>query len=312
MEPADEDVVGEKSDMTVQLQTVAGKADLRPVRSDLHVDNRFGSSLVPDGGYDGDVAGELRGLELPDHDLVEGGRRVALSSGARYLQPVQEPGQVTVADQGIVGDINPLDRGKMVEGTELDCFDVVVVQLQPLELVETRESVHGEDGESVVREVQEPQEAEIDECFLCYVDNVIVAQINFFQIFDSSEEVLLQRLEAVVVEVELESVGGQTGGKELLIPQLDAVDLYSLLEKTLYSLQSLIYCIITDLYGSVALSVHSLLVTEAAGRAVVSLGQSSHQADHHHHQHGDHHAEDLGLPPRYTILSFTSGIIVTL
>ena len=70
---------------------------------------------------------------------------------------------------------------------------------------------------------------------------------NFFQIFDSSEEVLLQRLEAVVVEVELESVGGQTGGKELLIPQLDAVDLYSLLEKTLYSLQSLIYCIITDL-----------------------------------------------------------------
>ena len=122
---------------------------------------------------------------------------------------------------------------------------------------------------------------------LFYIDNVIVAQVHFLQIFDLRKEILRQRVKPVVIEVQLESVGRQTGRSKLLISQLNTVDLHSVLDKRCYSED--VTGSETDLSGQETLpvSVCPPLVAEAAGRAVgVTVGQCrQQQADQHQHQH---------------------------
>ena len=228
VEPADQEVVGEEADTTHQPETVPAEHDLRLAGGDPQVQDAVARG-VGRAGHHRHVAGQLGARQLPQQHGAQGGGRRAPGPGPGDLQPgAQQPGEVAVAQQRVVCQVDLLDVGQVAEGAELYGLYFVVVQLEPLQLGEAVEAVRGEHRQLVAGQVQGLEMTEAAESLLIQILDLVAAQIDLLQVLHVGEKVGTDSPEPIPTEAELQGVVGEAAGVEVAVLQLDAVDPHTL------------------------------------------------------------------------------------
>ena len=120
---------------------------------------------------------------------------------------IVSPIQAAIANKAVLGQIELGQANEAVEAAVLHRLDAVVVQLQPLQLLEAGKHAGGHRLEAVPGQVEQFEMLQVCKSSVLDSENLVVLQIEFLQVRGRLEGVRTQALEAVLRQVELDRVG---------------------------------------------------------------------------------------------------------